>query len=137
MAHVTNGNNHLTQENPKQVSDMRFFARSVGLLAFLTGLIYLSVIGTDGIAAARSQQLPEAAILLFALVSVATASILCAWRWEAAGSMVALLSALGIAFLAYLTFPERQLFSAFAYSSPFLVTGILFFTCWRRNRNAA
>ncbi len=137
MAQVTNGNNHLTQHPADKPNELRFLARSVGLLALLTGLIYLRVIGAESFLTAGSRSENQNGILLFALLIAATLGILCAWRWEAVGGVIASLCALGIALLAYFTFPEQRWFAAFAYSSPFLVTGLLFLGCWRRTRRAA
>ncbi|MBK8985720.1 MAG: hypothetical protein IPM39_06505 [Chloroflexi bacterium] len=137
MAQVTNGSNHATQHSPDKLNEMRFLARSVGLLALLTGLIYLRVIGSESFLTTSSRPGNDHGLLLFALVAAATLGILCAWRWEAVGGIVASVSALGIALLAYFTFPEQRWFAAFAYSSPFLVTGLLFLGCWQSNRHPA
>lgn len=136
MAQITNGNNHLAQPVEQNgLAETRLLARYVGLLAALTGLIYLRVIAVDSSAALRSGGWAQESVLLFALIAAATVAILCAWRWEVAGGLVAALSALGIAFLAYHAFPEHRLFSVFAYSSPFLITGGLFLACHRRRAN--
>lgn len=134
MAQVTNGNDHLSQSSPDKLNETRFLARSVGLLALLTGIIYLRVIGTDSFTAVRSDQEIPGVLILFALVAAATFGILCSWRWEGLGGIVASVCAIGIALLAYRAYPGHPFFAAFAYSSPFLVSGLLFLTCWRRNR---
>lgn len=134
MAQVTNGNDHLSQPSPDKLNETRFLARSVGLLALLTSFIYLRVIGTDSLTAVRSDQEIPGILILFALIAAATLGILCSWRWEALGGIVASVCAIGIAFLAYRAYPDHPFFAAFAYSSPFLVSGLLFLTCWRRNR---
>mgnify|MGYP001424818933 CR=1 FL=1 len=137
MAQVTNGNNHLSQPIPDRLNETRFLARSVGLLALLTGLIYLRVIGLNGFTAVRSEQNLPGATLLFALVATATLGLFCAWRWEAAGGIVASVCAVGIALLAFRAFPDHPFFAAFAYGSPFLVSGLLFLACWRRKQKAS
>lgn len=134
MAQVTNDNNHLAHPSSYTVNETHFLARSVGLLALLTGLVYLRALSTEGLLNPESGQGWAGAMLLFGLITTATLSVLCAWRWEVLGGVVAILCAVGIAFLAYQTFPEHPLFTAFAYSSPFLITGALFLACRRRRR---
>ncbi|MCA9873968.1 MAG: hypothetical protein KC441_09940 [Anaerolineales bacterium] len=135
MTPVSNGNNPLNQPVSNRLNETRFLARSVSLLALLTGFIYLRVIGLASLARAE-QNWPEA-ILLFALVAAATLGLICAWRWEAVGGIVASLCAAGIALLAFHAFPDHPFFAAFAYSSPFLFSGLLFLACWRRKQDRA
>jgi len=137
MAHVTNGNNHLSHPSPDNLSETRFLARSVGLLALLTGLIYLRVIGIDSFTAVRSGQNAPGAIVLFLLVAAATLSLLGCWRWETAGGLLAVLCSLGIALLAFRAYPQHPFFAAFAYSSPFLFSGVLFAICRQRRQKVA
>jgi multisubunit Na+/H+ antiporter MnhB subunit len=71
---------------------------------------------------------------LFFLMIMATLGLLCAWRLEAVGGAIALISGLGVALMTYYTFEQNRLFTTFAYSSPFLVAGGLSLACWWRGR---
>lgn len=132
MSRLTN--NHSYGHSPGDVNQLRFVAKSVGILALLTGLIYLRVVGVDSISAIRTGQWGQNIVILFFLMVVATLGLLCAWRLEAVGGIIALVSGLGVAILTYLTFEQNRLFTTFAYSSPFLVAGGLSLACWWRSR---
>jgi lipopolysaccharide export LptBFGC system permease protein LptF len=125
----------LTNQHPSDdVNQLRFMAKSVGILALLTGLIYLRVVGVDSVNAIRTGQWGQNIVILFFLMMVATLGLLCAWRLEAVGGVMALVSGLGVGILTYLTFEQNRLFTTFAYSSPFLVAGGLSLACWWRGR---
>ena len=137
MAQISNGNNHLAQPTePNGIVETRLLARYVGFLAVLTGLIYLRVIAVESSASLRTGQWGQENVLLFGLIAAAILALLCAWRWEAAGGLIAALAALAIAILAFRAHPEQRWFTAFAYSSPFLITGGLFLACHLRRRAA-
>ncbi len=120
-------------ERRQSSSELSLITRSVGILALLTGLAYLRAIGLESIAAWRSGE-HISAVLLFVLLLIAIVGLLLAWWREGPGGFVAASSAVGIGLLAYFTIRENRLFSAFAYSSPFLVAGLLFLCCWWRDR---
>ena len=132
MSRLTNHNSY--GRSPGNVNQLRFAAKSVGILAVLTGLIYLRVVGLDSLSAIRTGQWGQNSVILFFLMVVATLGLLCAWRLEALGGTVALVSGIGVGILTYLTFEENRLFTTFAYSSPFLVAGGLSLACWWRGR---
>lgn len=115
--------------------ELTLITRLVGVLAVLTGLVYLRVVGTESLAALRADERELAPAVLFVLLLLATGGLLAAWWQQAAGGAVAALSALGVAVLAYLSFADNRLFAAFAYSSPFLITGLMFLGCWWRQRS--
>lgn len=125
---------HSYGHSPDNVNQLRFMAKSVGVLALLTGLIYLRVVGVDSFNAIRTGQWGQNVVILFFLMMVATLGLLCAWRLEALGGVIALVSGLGVGILTYLTFEQNRLFTTFAYSSPFLVAGGLSLACWWRGR---
>jgi len=127
MSRLTN-----SQSSPYANTQLRFAAKSVSLLALLTGLIYLRVVGLESVTAVREGNWGHSAVILFFLLVLATLGVLCAWRLEALGGAIALLSGLAVAILAYLTVEDNKLFTTFAYSSPFLVAGSLSLACWRR-----
>lgn len=132
MSRLTN--NHSYDHSYGDVNQLRFMAKSVGILALLTGLIYLRVVGVDSVNAIRTGQWGQNIVILFFLMIVATLGLLCAWRLEAVGGVIALISGVGVAILTYLTFEQNKLFTTFAYSSPFLVAGGLSLACWWRGR---
>ena len=136
MSRLTNHNSygHSHGQSPGDVNQLRFTTKSVGALALLTGLIYLRVVGMDSISAIRTGQWGQNSVILFFLMTVATLGLLCAWRLEALGGTIAIVSGAGVGILTYLTFEQNRLFTTFAYSSPFLVAGGLSLACWWRGR---
>ncbi len=125
------------QTSPPSNPQLRFTAKSIGLLALLTGLIYLRVVGLESITAVRQGNWSQSAVVLFFLLVAATLGLLCAWRLEALGGSIAVASGLGIGILAYLTVEDNKLFTTFAYSSPFLIAGGLSLACWWRERSSS
>jgi multisubunit Na+/H+ antiporter MnhB subunit len=132
MSQLTN--NHSYGHSSGDVNQLRFVAKSVGILALLTGLIYLRVVGVESIGAIRAGQWGQNIVILFFMMILATLGLFCAWRLEAVGGIIALFSGLGVAILTYLAFEQNRLFTTFAYSSPFLVAGGLSLACWWRGR---
>ncbi|MCA9932324.1 MAG: hypothetical protein H6662_19375 [Ardenticatenaceae bacterium] len=120
-------------QNPKQENDLRFMTKSIGFLAVLTGLAYLRAVGMEGLADWRAGE-RTSSLLLFVFLLVATAGLLIAWFHEGAGGVVSVVSAVGAGILAFAVGEQNRLFEAFAYSSPFLITGLMFLVCWWRQR---
>jgi len=123
-----------SQEPTASFDELKVVTKSIGLLAALTGVVYLRVIGAESLATLRGDGTRWVVLALFGLLIVAMVGLLYAWRQEGVGGLVAAVSALGIGVFAYLSFPDNRLFNAFAYSSPFLITGLMFVTCWWRHR---
>ncbi|PID85340.1 MAG: hypothetical protein CSA11_05770 [Chloroflexi bacterium] len=132
MAQVSNSN-HGNNEDTFRVKETRYLVRSIGILALLTGLIYLRVIGMEAMASLQTNQGLTAVSLLFGLLILAIAGLVCSWRWELIGGLIAVISAIGIGILVFFNFTDSPLFSALAYSSPFFITGILLLACSRRS----
>jgi hypothetical protein len=132
MTHIssTNGTSNDTRI---RTNELRFITRSVSALALLTGLIYLRVVGQETIATWQTNQGLNSIALLFGLLVLAVGGLICGWRWESVGGTIAIVSAIGIAILAYTSATEYKLFSALAYSSPFLVAGGVMLACWQRS----
>ncbi|MCA9958388.1 MAG: hypothetical protein R3E31_28790 [Chloroflexota bacterium] len=129
MARIPN-----SQEPVNGFDELQMMTKSIGLLAVLTGIVYLRVIGAESLLALQSDDQGQSVLVLFALLIVAILGLLFAWRQEGVGGFVAALSAVGIGIFAFLSFQENRWFAAFAYSSPFLITGLMFVTCWWRKR---
>lgn len=132
MTHVSNTNG-IDNEKTYRTKEMRYLARSIGILALLTGLIYLRVIGIEALASWQTNGGLTAVIFLFGLLILAMIGLVCGWRWEKSGGLIAVISAIGIGILAFFTTTDYQLFSAIAYSSPFFIAGILMLACWSRS----
>ena len=133
MTHVSNSNG-ANNEATHRTKEMRYLARSIGILALLTGLIYLRVIGLEALVSWQTNQGVTAVVFLFGLLILAMIGLLCGWRWELIGGLIAVVSAIGIGILTFLSFTDYPLFSAIAYSSPFFIAGILMLGCWSRSR---
>jgi hypothetical protein len=133
MTHISDTNG-TTNDTHIKTNELRFLTRSISTLALLTGLIYLRVIGQETMASWQTNQGLNTITLLLGLLIVAIAGLLCGWRWEWVGGSIAIFSAIGIAILAYSSTTDYKLFSAVAYSSPFLVAGIFMLACWQRSQ---
>lgn len=132
MTNLSNTNG-IENKTIHRTKEMRYLARSISILALLTGIIYLRVIGVEALASWQTTGGITAVIFLLGLLILAMAGLVCGWRWELIGGLIAIISAIGIGILAFLTFTNYQLFSAIAYSSPFFIAGILMLGCWRRS----
>lgn len=128
--------NEVKNNKSFRTKEMRYLARSIGILALLTGLIYLRVIGMEALVSWQTNEGITAVIFLLGLLILAMSGLLCGWRWEFIGGLIAVISAIGIGILAFFTFTDYRLFSAIAYSSPFLIAGVLMLVCGRRSRTA-
>lgn len=129
MTYTSNSN-----DTKFKTKELRYLARSVGILALLTGLIYLRVLGLETIASLQAKQGFGPVVILLGLLVVAMAGLLCGWRWELVGGLTAVISAVGIFIIAYFNTSQYPLFAAAAYSSPFFVAGGLMLACWQRNQ---
>jgi hypothetical protein len=78
------------------------------------------------------QGLPLLAGLLLAVVGV-----LCAWRWEAAGGVMALVGAAAIVLLVTIGSGMDMLLTALIFAAPLYVTGCLFLGCCWSSRRAS
>lgn len=132
MTHVSNSNNGNNNTNFR-TKEMRYLARSIGILALLTGFIYLRVIGMEALVSWQTNEKVTAVVFMLGLLLVAMAGLVCGWRWELVGGLIAVISAIGIGVLAFFSFTDYRLFSALAYSSPFFIAGALMLTCWKRS----
>lgn len=132
MTHVSNTNG-IENETNHRTREMRHLARSIGVLALLTGLIYLRVIGVEALVSWQTNGGLTAVIFLLGLLILAMTGLLCGWRWERIGGLIAVVSAIGIGILAFFSFTNYRLFSALAYSSPFFIAGALMLVCWKRS----
>jgi hypothetical protein len=113
----------ISEKHPLETSELTLVTKSVGVLAVLTGLIYLRAVGLEG-----------GDPLFMLLLLIGLIGLVVAWWREGLGGVVAVASAVGLAIVAYRASSHHPLFSAFAYSSPFLISGLLFLCCWQRGR---
>lgn len=95
MTHISNANRVHNEANFR-TKEMRYLARSIGILALLTGLIYIRVIGMEALVSWQTNQGITAVVFIFGLLILAMIGLLCGWRWELIGGLIAVLSALGI-----------------------------------------
>ena len=131
MAHVSNSDG-ADSNNNFRIKEMRYLTRSIVILALLTGLIYIRVVGMETAASVQENHRVSAGVFLFGLLILAMVGLVCGWRWELIGGLIAVISAIGIALITYFNVSEYPLFSAIAYSSPFFIAGILMLACWQR-----
>lgn len=126
MRHSSNGS-----VAGNDTGELHLLAKSVGFLAVLTAVLYLRAIVGGGYLSATTGNVA----LLAAVMIVATAGLLLAWRWEAIGSVIAIVGGAVVAIVVYMTSIDNRWLAALVYSSPFLVAGILFLADWLRQRN--
>jgi putative Mn2+ efflux pump MntP len=131
MTHVSNSHSIENKTNSR-TKEMRYLARSVGILALLTGLIYLRVVAVEALASLQTNR-ETAVLFLLGLLIVAMTGLVCGWRWELVGGLITVVSALAIGILTFFSITDYPLFSALAYSSPFFIAGILLLGCWKRS----
>lgn len=116
----------------KSLDELQLATKLIGFLAVLTALVYLRVVGAEMLSLLRAEGADFLGVLLFALLVVATVGLLLAWRQEGVGGLVTAVTAVAVGIVAFLYAEDNQLFTAFAYSSPFLITGLMFVVCWWR-----
>ncbi|MCA9989778.1 MAG: hypothetical protein H6666_01595 [Ardenticatenaceae bacterium] len=117
-------------------AELRLMARIVAFLALLTGLLYLRAMLSEGWLVITLDPFGPVGVIMVGLLVVAILGLLAAWRWEAPGGLIAMLSAALLGLLVFATTESYPWLQAFVYSSPFLLTGLLFLLCWWRNRRA-
>lgn len=113
-------------------NELRLLARGVGLLAALTAVLYLRAILGGGY---LGETAVSSTTLLFVVMLVATAGLVVAWRWEGIGGALAVVGAVAVAAVVYVTVADNQLIAMFVYSSPFIVSGGLYLVDWLKHRN--
>lgn len=111
----------------QDVGDLRLTCRAVGFLALLTALLYLRAGLAEGFAFAGMGNVATSGWLMFLLMLAGAAGLLLAWWYERAGGALALLSGAALAVLILLRATGNPLLVAAAYSSPFIVVGLLYF----------
>ncbi|UCC53432.1 MAG: hypothetical protein JSV68_05575 [Anaerolineaceae bacterium] len=114
--------------------ELRVFARTVGLLAVLTAILYLRAIAGGGFLYRGDNATIPVTTILFVLMLMATAGLVLTWRWECLGGIVAILGSLAVGVIVYSTFAENRLLATLVYSSPFLVSGSLCMLDWWKHR---
>ncbi|NCF68594.1 MAG: hypothetical protein GWP61_21750 [Chloroflexi bacterium] len=114
--------------------ELRVFARTVGLLAVLTAILYLRAIASGGFLYRGDNATIPVTTILFVLMLMATAGLVLTWRWECLGGIVAIIGSMAVAVIVYSTFAENRLLATLVYSSPFLVSGSLCMLDWWKHR---
>ncbi len=125
--------NHLESES---FDELRYFARVVGILALLTGILYMRNVLTGSFMASSFESATINPTTLFTLILIATLGLLIAWRWEQIGGFIATVTAIAVGIIIYTTFTEGRLLAAFVFSSPFAIGGILYLVDWWRHKVA-
>ncbi len=115
-----------------QFDEFRIIANAVGLLAFLTGLIYLRVLANEGMLIIDDGRFFLIKFFLFFFVIGGIAALLATRRWMGFGGITAVISGVGLITLFLII--GRSWMAAFFYGSPFIIAGILFLGCWYRSR---
>ena len=128
MTRTTDGNYN------SSFDELRVFARTVGLLALLTAILYLRALASGGFLYRGTSETIPVTTILFVLMLVATAGLVVTWKWECLGGVVAVLGSMAVAVVVYSTFAENRLLATLIYSSPFLVAGSLCVADWWKHR---
>lgn len=92
----------------------------------LTAVFYLWTALGEGLDFAGLGNVSANSWLLFGLMAAGTVGLLLAWRYERIGGAVAMLSGAMLGVLVYVTAGANPTLGALAYSSPFVIAGLLF-----------
>ncbi len=115
-----------------QFDEFRIVANAVGLLAFLTGLIYLRVLANGGVSVVDDGRFFSIKFSLSLFVIVGIAALLATRRWMGWGGITAVISGIGL--MTLLLMIGHSWIAALFYGTPFIIAGILFLGCWHRSR---
>lgn len=106
--------------------DLEITCKAVGFLALLTAIFYLWTAISGGLDFAGLGNVATDGWLVFALMAAGVLGLLLGWRYERVGGALALLSGALLGVLVYTTGTANPLVAALAYSSPFIIAGLLF-----------
>jgi hypothetical protein len=106
--------------------DLEITCKAVGFLALLTALFYLWSAMDQGLGLAGLGSVATDGWLAFTLMAVGVLGLLAAWRYRRAGGALAALSGALLCVFVYTTGANRSPVAALAYSSPFIIAGLLF-----------
>lgn len=114
--------------NPRggETGDLRVTCQAVGFLALLTALFYLWAAAGEGLDFAGLGNVATDGWLVFTLMATGALGLLLAWRYQRAGGALAAFSGALLGVLVYTTGTANPLVAALAYSSPFIIAGLLF-----------
>lgn len=132
---MKNSTYHIKQET--DFNEMRLVARILQLLAILTGFLYLRVFVANSLSAEIVADQKTIAVLAFIFLIGAILGLIATWRWERAGALATLLCGLCLAVVTSRMTAENHWFTAFFYSSPFVIAGGFSLISWRISQNNA
>lgn len=127
--------NLLTPQPEDRISELRLIARSLMLMALLTAVLYVRVFVAAILSTMNAGGQGGIGLLSFLFLIIAIVGLLLTWRWEGFGGLIVLISGVGLAVVTYFISTTSPWFTAFFYSSPFIITGALCLFCWHRVRN--
>lgn len=105
--------------------ELHFFARMIGVLALITVALYARALLVGGFLEVSFYDEWNSSILL-GLLLLGAVSLLIAWRWPKLGGLMAILLSIPIAWFVGQALEEGSLFAAVIYSSPLLISGLLY-----------
>ncbi len=114
-----------TRVQPESHEGLHFLARSMGILALITVLLYLRALLASGFLAVSLDGLRLGPVLA-GLLLLGGVALLAALRWERAGGLVAFILGIPIAAYVATAVDNYNLFNAFIYASPLLIAGGLY-----------
>jgi|GEM_PF-2691318 hypothetical protein len=128
--------NHNRSVTPSHngIDEVRFFTRAVSTLAMVTAVLYMRAIVVGGFLSSSAGALVPMRWALFGLLLFGVVGLLIGWRWEGPGGAIALLAAVAITIVTFLTFVDIRLLATFVYASPFYIAGGLLLADWRKHR---
>lgn len=127
--------NLITSQSDDRIDQFRLIARSLMLLALLTAILYIRVFAATTLSTMTAGDQAGIGLLSFLFLITAIAGLILTWRWEGLGGLIVTLSGIGLAVVTYFISTASAWFTAFFYSSPFIITGVLYLICWHRIRN--
>jgi len=109
----------------------RLLARGLNFLAILTAILYLRAILAGGLFSTGNGWLLGWSL---AFMIVGLVALVALFRWERAGSLLAI--GAGAALFALFLLAGQPVMTVIFYSSPFIIVGLLTLYCWWRECRA-
>lgn len=111
---------------PTEPRTLTLIANTVGVLAFVTGILYARVFVSDGMLTTIDGQTNWRAVHALLLLVITLAALFLAWRELPYAAYVAIAGGVALGIVMAAVADNMAWLSAFFYGSPFVIAGLLF-----------
>jgi len=118
--------------NKQSAKWLRWTARGIGSFGGVFWLFSLIANAIGEISAGTPP--PLEGIILGVLIIILVVGVIIAWRNEKIGGTIVTFGAIALCIFAYITAGRNKHLAVLFSGAPFLVSGILFLTSWRRSK---